>query len=203
MPETAADRGARLVICNLQRTPLDKRARCRVWARCDDLMRLVMAELQIDVPDFVLRRRVLLSARAAPSTTSTTSPAGGARATAKAVEVSVAGLDADGTPFEFLRSLELRGTDGGTGTGTAPPLTKTLQTRDRPPFVFRGVTVPAGRALSLTLHFRGHYDEPALEGLPVPALGATQALLLEFDPVHTHQWYSVRGALEIAPDGRC
>jgi hypothetical protein len=41
----------KLAIVNLQTTPLDRHATVRAFARCDDVMRVVMAELNIAVPD--------------------------------------------------------------------------------------------------------------------------------------------------------
>lgn len=46
----------KLVIVNLQKTPLDKYAYVRVNAMCDDFMKLLMEELNIKVEKFVLRR---------------------------------------------------------------------------------------------------------------------------------------------------
>jgi len=46
----------KLVIVNLQRTPLDHLADVRVFARCDDFTRLVMAKLSLEIPEFRLKR---------------------------------------------------------------------------------------------------------------------------------------------------
>jgi NAD-dependent SIR2 family protein deacetylase len=45
MPEKVATNGMKLVICNLQKTPLDSLATIRIFAKCDDLMKLVMKKL--------------------------------------------------------------------------------------------------------------------------------------------------------------
>lgn len=57
MPKMVGETG-KLIIVNLQKTPLDKYAYVRVNALCDDFMKLLMAELNIKVENFVLRRIV-------------------------------------------------------------------------------------------------------------------------------------------------
>lgn len=49
----------KLVIVNLQATPLDALADIRVFAKCDDLTRLVMAKLGMDIPQFRLKRQAI------------------------------------------------------------------------------------------------------------------------------------------------
>jgi NAD-dependent histone deacetylase SIR2/mono-ADP-ribosyltransferase sirtuin 6 len=41
---------------NLQKTPLDDLANVRVYAMCDDFMKLLMEKLKIKVESFVLSR---------------------------------------------------------------------------------------------------------------------------------------------------
>ncbi len=48
IPKTVAQVG-KLIIVNLQKTPLDKYAYLRVNAMCDDFMKLLMAELNMKV----------------------------------------------------------------------------------------------------------------------------------------------------------
>jgi len=51
-----ANNGGNLVIVNLQKTPLDMAASMIIHAKIDDLMNLLMAELNIEVPQFKLSR---------------------------------------------------------------------------------------------------------------------------------------------------
>ena len=44
------------MIVNLQRTPLDRLSDIRVYAKCDDFTRLVMSKLQLEIPEFRLKR---------------------------------------------------------------------------------------------------------------------------------------------------
>ena len=51
-------RGRNLVIVNLQRTPLDRLAKLRINAKCDDVTRLLMSKLKLEIPEFRLNRFV-------------------------------------------------------------------------------------------------------------------------------------------------
>jgi len=51
-PEPALD----LVIVNLQRIPLDRLASLRIFAKCDDVTRLLAKKLSLDIPTFKLHR---------------------------------------------------------------------------------------------------------------------------------------------------
>ncbi len=42
LPEETVRHGGNLVICNLQKTPLDKLAKLCIYGKCDDVMTLVM-----------------------------------------------------------------------------------------------------------------------------------------------------------------
>ncbi|KAL4501444.1 hypothetical protein ABPG72_021251 [Tetrahymena utriculariae] len=60
MPQTTAKLGKNLVIVNLQKTPLDSLATLRINAMCDDVMKMVMKKLKIEIPEFILQRRLVL-----------------------------------------------------------------------------------------------------------------------------------------------
>eukprot|EP00667_Euglena_gracilis_P011816 EG_transcript_12085 len=91
MPERSQKAGGRLVIVNLQRTPLDDMASLRLHAPCDAVMMQVMQHLRCAIPPFVLRRHVVLW-RPSPQ------------------KVAVAGLEADGIPASFFRKVLVPGT---------------------------------------------------------------------------------------------
>lgn len=61
MPAQTVRAGGRLVVCNLQKTPLDKKAALVIHARCDDVMNMVMQSLGLQCPAFILRRHVRIS----------------------------------------------------------------------------------------------------------------------------------------------
>jgi hypothetical protein len=60
MPEIVG-KNAKLVICNLQKTPLEKLADMNIHAKCDDLMAAVMEKLGIEVPKWRLIRKVQIA----------------------------------------------------------------------------------------------------------------------------------------------
>ncbi len=82
MPKIVGRRG-RLVIVNLQKTPLYKLAKLNIHGRCDVVMTAVMEKLAIDIPPFILRRKINISHRwlypaAAAVTKPTAAATGGA-----------------------------------------------------------------------------------------------------------------------------
>lgn len=58
LPSACTD--GKLVIANLQKTPLDPVSAMRVWSKTDDLMTRTMAYLGLDIPPFILRRRLVV-----------------------------------------------------------------------------------------------------------------------------------------------
>ena len=89
IPKEVAKRKKRLVICNLQKTPLDGLAALHVHAKTDDLMTLVMQYLNQDIPPFVLHRRVLLEPKV----------------TEGVATIDVKGIDVDNLPVTFIKKI--------------------------------------------------------------------------------------------------
>ena len=54
--QTVGEKDQRLVIVNLQRTPLDPLAKLLIHAKCDDVSRLLMTKLGLPIPQFTLKR---------------------------------------------------------------------------------------------------------------------------------------------------
>lgn len=159
IPEAVGNRrrrGAKLVICNLQATPLDGMAELRVHAKTDELMVRVMRELGVGIPEFVLRRRLSVLAEAA------------GEGRGRRCKVTVAGVDVDGTPVSFLRSVRL---------------VNHRRVLKAEPFAFdlRGDSAEEGYEVRMELDFMGHYGEPNLELVHV--VEETPAVyLLEYNP---------------------
>jgi len=80
----------RLVIVNLQNTPYDSISSCRVYAKCDDFMKLVMAKLNLNIPEFILHRRMC--------------------AEIETTKLTVYGVDVDGTPASYFPGIEVNDT---------------------------------------------------------------------------------------------
>jgi hypothetical protein len=83
----------KLAICNLQSTELDGIAdrAIRVRAKTDDFIVKVMEKLGIDIPEFVLRRRMVVELKCGESRQ----------------ELKIRGVDIDDTPASFLQSVRL------------------------------------------------------------------------------------------------
>ncbi|KAI1453474.1 DHS-like NAD/FAD-binding domain-containing protein [Annulohypoxylon moriforme] len=164
MPETVARRkGTKLAICNLQETPLDGLADLRVYSKADELMVRVMAKLDVPIPSFILRRRLVVQME-------TTN--GGRE------QLRVYGEDVDGKPATFLHSVKLE---------------YNRRVVRSEPFVinFRGDLDP-GTELKLELEFMGNYGEPNLE-IPYEYVDGnhSQTYLLEYNP-ETGEWKTTK-----------
>ncbi|KAK2604083.1 hypothetical protein N8I77_007041 [Diaporthe amygdali] len=126
-------RAPSLAICNLQKTPLDGLADLRVFSKSDDLIVRVMNQLEIPIPQFILRRSLIIR--------------NGQNARGK-FQLHIVGIDIDGTPCTFLRSIRCRN--------------NRRVTRSEPLIIdFRGGLDP-GTQVELELEFMGNYGEPNL-----------------------------------------
>ena len=61
MPLETARRGGSLVICNLQKTPLDNAAALCIYAKCDDIMEKLMKKLDYQIPKWQMKKRIEVS----------------------------------------------------------------------------------------------------------------------------------------------
>lgn len=123
-----------MVICNLQNTPLDEVADLRIYAKADDFMEKVMGKLGCPIPPFVLRRKLVVKG--------TVDEDG-------RFQMTVSGVDVDGTPVSFLRSVRC--------------INNRRLVRSEPfKFHLRGSHHPR-EEIKLDLEFMGHYGEPSLE----------------------------------------
>lgn len=161
--------GPTLAICNLQETPLDEMSGLRVHAKTDDLMVRVMRELEMEIPEFILRRRLAVLVEAT---------AGQGRGRGR--KLVVAGVDVDGTPMSFLRTVKLAGSR------------RVLKAE---PFAFdlRGDAAEGALEVQLELEFMGHYGEPNLGITHIVEEGnsAVEAIyVLEYNPRNGEWKYS-------------
>lgn len=60
-PQQCAVNGGRLVIVNLQTTPLDNLATLVIHAKCDDVMTLLMQKLSYQIPAWQIKKRLEVS----------------------------------------------------------------------------------------------------------------------------------------------
>lgn len=135
IPEIVGQRkGAKLAICNLQTTPIDELTDLRIFSEADILMVKVMEKLNLPIPSFVLRRRLVIKVETQEEDRH---------------RVIATGVDTDGTPMTFLQSARL---EGSRRVARAEPFIILVRELLRP-----------GSQLKLDLEFMGHYDEPNLE----------------------------------------
>lgn len=165
VPEEVAERGGRLVIVNLQRTPLDRSAALVIHAKCDDVMEGLMTRLATPIPPFRLRRFFEVAAAA------------------DARSVLLRGIDSDGTPFSLFTGVRMA-LEGGRSVE---------QTKE--PFRMEIAAGSGVSRLSARLHFAGHYAEPPLEvevALPAGDLAPTfqRRFVVEYDPAR-RRWSTV------------
>ncbi|RFU34118.1 hypothetical protein B7463_g2209, partial [Scytalidium lignicola] len=161
IPEVVSrKRNAKLVICNLQQTPLDALSDLRIYSKTDDLMIRVMEKLDIPIPPFILYRRLVVQLETMEDTKH---------------RVTVSGVDIDGTPVTFLRSVKVE---------------YNRRAACSEPFVmnFRE-NLDSGTNLKLELEFMGHYGEPNVDiSYEYTNESNTQAVyLLEYNP-YTREW---------------
>lgn len=120
----------------------------------------VMEKLNIQIPPFILHRRLIIKLETNED---------------KRHQLTVHGVDVDGTPFSFLRSVKLA---------------SNRRVARSEPFVFnfRG-DLDSETQLKFELEFMGHYGEPNLEIIhEYKNQRDTQTLhLLEYNP-HTREW---------------
>ena len=85
----------RLVIINLQTTPLDKFAYLRINGMCEDVMKKLAQKMELKVKDFILKR--IINFKLNPKK-----------------ELEFRGIDKRGVPFSFFKKVML-GVEKDTG----------------------------------------------------------------------------------------
>jgi len=175
IPREVGSRKQKLVICNLQKTPLDSLASVRVFAKCDDFMSRVMAHLEIEVPKWHLHRRVVVSTFKNEN---------------QELALSVQGVDVDGIPASILAKCDF----AVAADSSLPAFSRTLTSE---PFVLSVKDFPSEWAswtanpvsILITLHFMCHYLEPSMKMHHEMRVGVADSVLhhLEYNP-WTREW---------------
>jgi len=137
IPATVGQHGGKLVIGNLQPTPLTSLAKLNIHALCDDLMRGLMAKLDIPIPEWELHRRERISL--------------------KQGTISIMGLDLNQdiayTLFSTIRVLVRQGTEGKYESKTLKgqePIEHKIPIQDKTDKM----------DVYIELNWQGHYNEP-------------------------------------------
>jgi mono-ADP-ribosyltransferase sirtuin 6 len=102
LPKCTKECGGKVIIVNLQRTPLDYIADVRIHRPVDQFMIAVMHALSTPIPSFELERRIVMWRDHS--------------------SIQVSGVEADGMPASVIRSLKVRAT-GEVIRGPQLPLT--------------------------------------------------------------------------------
>lgn len=96
MPQVVWDRLGKVVIVNLQKTPLDNIAEHRIHAKCDDVMTMLMNDMGFNIPPFILNRTLSVSVD-------------------NKKVLRIGGTDVDGLPVSFVNGVQMRKNDGKHG----------------------------------------------------------------------------------------
>lgn len=174
MPKVSAKKGGKLVIVNLQHTPLDDAAYLRIYAKTDDVLRRVMQKLSLTIPPFILLRQLRIREDDGWFSRS----------------VTVDGIEMDGIPASFVHSVKVEGEEKKLTTepfwcvkSCAIPRTNLL--------TLFSIKVGQASQVKMRLGFRGHYNEPALDITHTLAktqgASATTIYRLEYNPL-TGRW---------------
>jgi len=195
MPVETFAYGGKLVICNLQKTPKDNKAKLRIFAKTDDLMKLVMKNLGIEVPPFILTRRFTLS-----------------RTDNK---ITVAGVEKDGTPMTFIFNLDVKLPDALLDNLNTKELINILSnkeiaftdcvekvdlikriinsksnciTYDMSKEISLTFDMPNTPTLQMRIYFMGHYKEPYLDIEYIQSTITKEAYLycINYNPITRH-----------------
>jgi len=163
IPGEMIERGSRVVIVNLQKTPLNKKCSMEVHSTIDDLVLGVIKRLGLEVPSFKLKRCFSMDA-----TTDS---------------LTIQGLDPfTKSPYSFLKGVSIK----------LPTLGSDFQI-SKEPFVVRfphhvTLSKEVPLSVSLTLTFQGHYGEPQLSINHIISNVGHTIFMLEFD-VASAEWH--------------
>lgn len=162
MPATTARKG-KLVIINLQSTPLDGVAYMKINAMVDQVIKRLMEILDIPIPAFTLKRWFGVSRVAI------------AAGKAMVDKIAIRGLDQNKNHFSFFKKIDVT---------FDKPVPKTLAFA-REPFVFGAGDVDMTQKGRATFTFQGHYNEPNFTFDLNPAdfkLSEERIFEMEYDP---------------------
>ncbi|KAL4510633.1 hypothetical protein ABPG72_004787 [Tetrahymena utriculariae] len=88
IPLATAQNGNKLVVVNLQKTPLDNLCALRIYAMIDNVMVLLMKKLGLEIPEFILQRTIVIK-----KTNQNT--------------INVFSEDKDGCPYDIFKQIVL------------------------------------------------------------------------------------------------
>lgn len=156
----------RLVIVNLQKTPLDKRAALVIHAFCDTVMQMLMEKLHLEIPGFKLIRRLKISK---------------GRELYKQKDMQYLhfqGVDSNGEPYTLFPQIDVK-----KGREIKELATEPMKYYQN---MFEG-------DYQIKVHFQGHYNEPTVDIILNPVqIGedSHKLYIMTYDP-NRRVWESV------------
>lgn len=153
MPETVAEKGGKLVIVNLQATPLDSVAALVIHGMCDDVMARVMKKLELNVDPFALKRYIRISKTSEKGKNA----------------IKVYGIDSEGTPYSLFSKVEFK-------------IAGKVYEYKKEPFIGVPPPGVDLKEVNVTLYFQGHYGEPPATLLVPMADGKEKTFTMSFTP---------------------
>ena len=166
IPGGMIKRGARVVIVNLQKTPLNKCCAMEIHARIDTLMEGIMKRFGLEIPQFQLKRCLAIEVTSE--------------------SLTIQGLDpVTKTPYSFMKSVKVN-----------LPSLRSEHDLTKEPFYIKfpsRVSPSEGNALTVdvTLAFQGHYGEPEITIKHVVSKLGSTIFMIKFD-VSTGEWEIVK-----------
>lgn len=133
MPVQTIDNNGKVVIVNLQKTPLSDVAALCIYAKIDTVMERLMKNLLVEIPKWTVTRRIIFRRTVSNGN----------------YVVTMSGLDTDGSVYSIVRKSRVQFENKETVEVKGDPWELTLPKS-------------AVECLSVTLGFQGYYDEPDL-----------------------------------------
>ena len=158
-----------LVIVNLQKTPLDQYALV-IHAMIDEVITRLMKKLNLEIPIFILTRRLGVILHEANPADKTIKGKKG---------IVLYGLDASGSPYSIFPKIE----------GFLTHTKETFNLSKEPMKICSSKTDYKTGKLEATLFFQGHYNEPSFKiDVPLNNISKVEKVfILEYNP-QTGKW---------------
>ncbi len=170
MPRETVKNGGKLVIVNLQATPLDDGA-LRINGLIDDVMVRLMKKLDITIPQFTLKRRV-----------SVTKCESSNKFLSNKIWLKIQGVDEEGSPYSLFRSVDV-----------LFPENKKATTFTKEPVEAYYTKASKGEA-KITMKFQGHYgEEDFVLNVPLEGLKPDEPIyyFIEYN-IWAREWISCK-----------
>jgi len=170
--ETARAKG-KLVIVNLQATPLDKHA-FRINGMIDDVITLLMKKLELEIPPFRLTRH--LSIKYIPASTDSKS--------SQKESLLLRGVDSNGDPYSLFPQID----------AIFPDTDEKIVSKKEPFLLTPTKSSLTKGKLRLVLYFQGYYGEPPLQtSFNLADLNKTKPniMTMSYDPIETGKWVNI------------